>query len=75
MNESLLHLVSSTTALSPDLLEAFEREAKARRRKPDALLREVLEDLADARAAEAARKRSAGKPTISLGQLRKELNL
>jgi len=75
MSEPLLHHSSSTTALSPDLLAAFEREAKARRRKPDALLREVLQDLVDGRAAEAARKHSAGKPTVSLSQLRKELNL
>ena len=75
MSDSRLHPQSNVTALAPALLAAFKREGKLWRGKPDLLLREVLEVLGEGRAAEGARKRSAGKPTVSLSQLRKELNL
>jgi len=61
--------------LSPELVEAIHREARARRRKPDALVREWLEDLADARAVERARKHNAGKPNTPWSEVKRELGL
>jgi hypothetical protein len=56
--------------LPVELLAGIEAEARARRRKPESLVREWLEDLADARAVEAARKYNKGKPNITLEQYR-----
>lgn len=57
------------------LNEAFEAEAKARRKTPHRLLAEVVEDLSAARAAEKALKASAGKPRVTLQQLKTECGL
>lgn len=57
------------------LNEAFEVEAKARRKTPHRLLAEIVEDLADARAAEKALKASVAKPRVTLKQLKTECGL
>jgi len=61
--------------LPPELLDAFAQEARARRRSPAAMFKELLEDLADARAADAAERRSKGKARVKAEDLYRECGL
>lgn len=61
--------------LPADVAVAFKAEARARRKTPVHLLSEIIEDLADARAADKSSKASAGKTRITLAQLKKECGL
>lgn len=49
----------TTDVLSPELLAAIAREAKAQRRSPERMVRQLLEDAADYREAERVAKRIA----------------
>jgi len=58
-------LIQGAGVLSPELLAAIQREAKASRRSPEQMVREWLEDAADGRKAEAVMKRvRAGKEQV-----------
>lgn len=58
-------LIQGAGVLSPELLSAIEREAKAARRSPERMVREWLEDAADCREAVAVMKRiEAGKEKL-----------
>lgn len=72
---SLEHLGTETIELPANLAGALKAEARARRKNPGKLLAEIIEDLADARAADKASKASEGKPRVTLARLKKECGL
>jgi hypothetical protein len=66
---SIEHLSHETLELPANMAGLLKAEAKARRKSPLKLLSEIIEDLADARAADKSEKASKGKPQVTLEQL------
>lgn len=67
-------LPSTGATLPPELIDALAQEARARRRKPDALMREWLHNLAAEREAREL-DRIAREPGRPWSEIKKELDL
>lgn len=72
---SIDHLSTETIELPANVAGLLKAEAKARHKSLTSLLAEIIEDLADARAADKAEKASKGKPNIRAQDLYKECGL